>query len=197
MFKSKNAVQTMVTLAILVAIHVVLSRLLGFNVWFLKITLSFIPLAIAARLYGWVGGAIVGGLADLIGAIMFPIGVYFPGYTLTSAMAGAAYGLCFNPSPKVFSLLSKLHICPKKLDYKNYTPGIFAILIAVIFVQLVCNLLLNTFWLVVTNSTTKGYLALLLSRAWKEAIMTVVETAVIYPLIKITDKVSVLLPRKA
>ena len=37
-------------------------------------------------------GAAVWGLADLIGAILFPRGVYFPGFTVTSALKGALFG---------------------------------------------------------------------------------------------------------
>ncbi len=37
-------------------------------------------------------GAVVGGLADLVGALLFPFGPYFPGFTVTAALMGAVYG---------------------------------------------------------------------------------------------------------
>ena len=58
----------------------------------LKVTLTFVPVLVAAILYGPAGGAVVWGLADLIGAILFPRGVYFPGFTITSALKGALFG---------------------------------------------------------------------------------------------------------
>ena len=44
------------------------------------------------HLYGPAGGAAVWGAADLIGALLFPRGVYFPGFTVTSALKGALFG---------------------------------------------------------------------------------------------------------
>ena len=35
-------------------------------------------------------------LGDLIGALLFPVGAYFPGFTLSSFLDGAIYGWCFR-----------------------------------------------------------------------------------------------------
>ncbi len=83
----------MVTCAMLTAVAVVLDRFVP--VVFtdsIKITLTFIPAMVAAVLYGPAGGAAVWGLADLIGALLFPRGMYFPGFTVTAAMKGALFG---------------------------------------------------------------------------------------------------------
>ncbi|MBQ2546799.1 MAG: folate family ECF transporter S component [Clostridia bacterium] len=85
--------RAMVVCAMLTAAAVVLDRFVP--VVFtdsLKVTLTFVPVLVAAILYGPAGGAVVWGLADLIGALLFPRGVYFPGFTVTSALKGALFG---------------------------------------------------------------------------------------------------------
>lgn len=80
----------------LVAVHVLLSRILSVNAWNMKIGLAFLPVYAAAYLYGpWIA-AIVGGLGDLIGALIFPIGPYFPGFTLSCALTGVIFWAAFK-----------------------------------------------------------------------------------------------------
>jgi ECF transporter S component (folate family) len=91
--KKKIPLRAMVVCAMLTAVAVVLDRFVP--VVFtdsLKVTLTFIPVLVAAILYGPAGGAAVWGLADLIGALLFPRGVYFPGFTVTAALKGALFG---------------------------------------------------------------------------------------------------------
>ena len=83
----KLDLKAMVTCAALIAAAIVLSRFLSINAWNLKIGFTFVPVFIAAYLYGPIGGAVVGGIADFIGAILFPIGAYFPGFTLRILIA--------------------------------------------------------------------------------------------------------------
>ena len=93
MFKIKWNTRTLVTLSILTALEIVLNRFLSINAWNTKIGFSFIPVAVAGMLFGPLGGAVVGALGDLVGAILFPIGAYFPGFTLTAFLTGLVYGL--------------------------------------------------------------------------------------------------------
>ena len=83
--KKKLPLRAMVICAMLTAVAVVLDR-------FVPVVFTFVPVLVAAILYGPAGGAVVWGLADLIGAILFPRGVYFPGFTITSALKGALFG---------------------------------------------------------------------------------------------------------
>ena len=91
--KKKMNVQTLVTLSVLIAIEMILSRFLSISAWNIKIGFSFVPIAIAAIAYGPVEAGIVGGVGDLVGALLFPIGAYFPGFTLTAFLTGAVFGL--------------------------------------------------------------------------------------------------------
>lgn len=99
MTKKRN-IQTLVISGVLIAMEIVLSRFLSINTWNMKIGFSFVPVVLAAMLCGPAGSCTVAALGDLLGAILFPIGPYFPGFTLTALLRGAVFGLlCRKPSP--------------------------------------------------------------------------------------------------
>ena len=85
--------------AILIALDVVLTRLLAINTPVMKIGLGFAAVALSAMLYGPWWAALTAGLGDFIGAILFPTGAYFPGFTLTAACTGLIFGLCLYQKP--------------------------------------------------------------------------------------------------
>ncbi len=120
MKKKLFPLRTAVTLAMLTALAVVLDRFVP--VVFtdsIKVTLTFVPAVIAAILYGPAGGATVWGLADLIGAILFPRGAYFPGFTVTAALKGACFGwFLYRKDPKFL-----LHILPSSF-IANFVIGL-------------------------------------------------------------------------
>ena len=117
----KIRTKQLAVMAILLAMEIVLSRFLSISLWNMKIGFAFVPVMLAAYLFGPVGGLLVGGLGDFIGALLFPIGTYFPGFTITAAVTGLVFGL---------------------LLYKKC--NIWRILIAVISTQVVCGLFANT-----------------------------------------------------
>ena len=114
----------LVTLALLIAMEIVLNRFLSINAWNLKIGFSFVPVVLAAMLFGPIHAAIVGGVGDLVGALLFPIGAYFPGFTLTAALMGLVWGLFLH----------------KKHSLTNTV-------ISVAINQLILGLFLNTYWI--------------------------------------------------
>ena len=141
-------------LALLTAMQVVLSRFLSFNTLNLKIGFAFLPVAVGAAVFGPLGGAIVGGLGDFLGAVLFPIGPYFPGFTLTTALSGVAFGLAIH---------------------RSRTP--VRIVAAVLFHQLVLSFLLNTLWIHLLYGTPVP--ALMATRIWQCAGMIPVEILVV------------------
>lgn len=90
--KHQKTTKTMVTCALLVALQVILARFLSINTTFVVINFSFLAVALAGILFGPLWGMVVGGVSDLIGAILFPFGPFFPGFTLTAALVGLIYG---------------------------------------------------------------------------------------------------------
>jgi ECF transporter S component (folate family) len=113
--------------------------------------MSFIPVVIAARRFGIVGGVAVYGIGDFLGAIIFPSGgAFFPGFTLTAVVAGLIYGL-----------------------FLGKKSGVVRIAFSVILSQLICTLLMNSYWL----STLMGseFSAMFLSRIPQALIMSALQ----------------------
>ena len=79
--------------ALLIALDVVFSRVLAINTPLMKIGLGFAAVALSAMLYGPAWAALTAALGDLVGALLFPTGAYFPGFTATAALTGLIFGL--------------------------------------------------------------------------------------------------------
>lgn len=94
--KKKISVLILAQVAMLLAMEVMLSRFFSIATPVTKFSFAFVPLALCGALFGPVYGGIMGGLADLLGAILFPIGPYFPGYTLNNALHGVALGMALK-----------------------------------------------------------------------------------------------------
>ncbi|MBO4234872.1 MAG: folate family ECF transporter S component [Firmicutes bacterium] len=148
-----------VVLALLIAMEIVMNRFLSINAWNMKIGFSFLPIVIAAILFGPVHAAIVGGLGDFIGALLFPIGAYFPGFTLTAVLMGLVWGFFLHKKQSIVSII-----------------------IAAAINQLMLGLYLNTYWISVLYGSEYG--PLFVTRILQAAILFVVQTVVIYAMEK-------------
>jgi len=91
-----ESLKRMVSCALLIAMTVVLSRILCIQTSVTKISFAFFPIAMAAMLFGPLWGALCGGLADMIGALMFPVGAFNPMFSITAAITGLIYGFCLH-----------------------------------------------------------------------------------------------------
>lgn len=149
--------RTLTSMALLIALEIVLSRFLSISAWNTKIGFAFVPVVIAAILLGPLYAGVVGALADFLGAILFPIGTYFPGFTLTAFLMGLCYGLFLYRSQSFPRILG-----------------------AVAVHQLILSLLLNTLWISLLYGSP--YMPLLVSRLPQCAILAAVQLVVI-PLI--------------
>jgi ECF transporter S component (folate family) len=143
--------------ALLLAADVVLTRLLAINTPLMKIGLGFAAVALCAMLYGPWWAALIAALGDFVGALLFPTGAYFPGFTLTAALTGLLYGL----------LLHKSQSLPR-------------VALAVVLQQAVLSLGLNTYWLHILYGMP--YVPTLVTRLVQAGIVTAVQLVVI-PLI--------------
>lgn len=147
--------KVMVLAALLVAVEVVLSRWCSIATQFGKIGFAFVPLAVCGMLLGPWWACLAGGLSDLIGAVLFPIGPYFPGFTLSNALMGLVFGL---------------------LLYRQFS-GWKRIALASVIVNFAISLFLSTWWLTILYGSP--YLGLLPSRLAQSCIMTVMEIVVL------------------
>lgn len=143
-------VHTLVLMAVLVATEIVLSRFLSFAVWNMKIGFAFVPVVAAAVLLGPVRAGVISAVADLLGAVLFPIGTYFPGFTCTAFLTGMVFGLFLFPRITIARIVG-----------------------AVAVSQLILSLLLNTFWISVLYASP--YAALLVTRLTQCATMIPVQ----------------------
>lgn len=139
---SQQQIFTLCCLALLCAMQIVFARFLVIPISStMRISFSFIPVVIAARRFGVLGGVTVYGLGDLIGAFAFPTtGGYLPGFTLTAVVSGLLFGL----------FLSK-------------KGGVVRIVLSVLLSQIICSLLMNSFWL--TYYYGSEFAPLVISRA--------------------------------
>lgn len=148
--RTRITTRAITSCAILIALQVVLSRFCSINAWNLKIGLGFLPVAMAGLLFGPIWGAVVGGMGDFVGALLFPIGPYFPGFTVSLAMTGVAFGLVLH----------------KKRSFLRVV-GVVA------FDQLLLSLLLNSWWISVLYGS--AYKPLLVTRSFQCVVMIPVE----------------------
>lgn len=153
--KSKINLKTLVFVAMLVAVEVVLSRFLSIATPIVKIGFGFVPIAICGMMYGPIWAGVAGAMADIIGAILFPIGAYFPGFTLSAALTGVVFGLfLYNRKGNWLQLAGAVSI---------NCVGI--------------SLILSTFWLTIITGTT--FMALLPTRVVQNLIMIPIQFIVL------------------
>lgn len=162
----KEKTKMIVFIGLLVALHIILSRWLSINAWNLKIGFAFAATFIGAYLYGPVGGMLVGGFGDLLGALLFPIGPYFPGFTLDCALTGLIFGLFL---------------------YKKQSK--FRIGFAVAIDQILISLFLNTYWISILYGS--AYWPIFVTRIVQVVIMIIVQFVTIMGLIKALKKLKV------
>lgn len=78
---------------LLLAVLIVFDRFISIKTQYLQISLSFLPIMIAAIILGPKYSTAIAALGDLIGALLWPFGSYFVGFTIVDAVVGLIYGL--------------------------------------------------------------------------------------------------------
>lgn len=131
----------------------------------LRVTFTFIPLALAGWLLGPIPAMLVGMVGDIVGCVLFPAGAYFPGFTLTKIVAGLIYGLC--------------------LYRKNKGMVLFTV-IAVLSVNLFANVALNSVWLSILYKNVWSVYAA--SHLLKNLLSSPIEIAILLPIMKILSE---------
>ena len=154
--------------ALLLAILIILSRFISIKTEILVISLSFIPIMMSSIWLGPKYSTIISGLGDLIGAILFPFGPYFPGFTISSVISGLIYGLF-------------LYNKDKKIDNKKL---ILKLILSSSIVLLIVNIFINSLWIHLLYG--KAYLAVLVSRVVAQIVMLPIQVIVIFAIEKFT-----------
>lgn len=148
---NKTATQKTIFMAALIALEVIVSRLCSINTLTMKIGFGFIVIAVMGLMYGAFYAAVGAGLSDLIGALVFPTGSYFFGFTVTAILTGALFGLFLY----------------------NRKTSFFQICCMVVVSYICLSLGLNTYWLSLLTHTP--FSVMLSTRLIQAAIMIPLE----------------------
>ncbi len=146
---TKMSVKSISIIGILVAMEIILARF-SIHTWNLKIGFSFIPVVVAAIFYGPVTAGLVGAIGDIMGYILFPVGAYFPGFTLTAFVTGMIFGFFLRKSQSVLNVV-----------------------LAVLCVQIFVSQFMTTYWISFLYGSP--YWALFATRIYQTAAMIAVE----------------------
>ena len=152
--KSFFSTKTLTTLAILMAMEIVLTRFLSIWAWNIRIGFGFVPIVIAAMLYGPTAAALLAGVSDVLGALMFPTGPFFPGFTLTAVLTGLTFGFLLHKKQSIVNIVLSVGI-----------------------VQFILGLLVNTYWISVLYSSP--FVPLLTTRVVQSASLFIVQIVTI------------------
>ncbi|GHV08141.1 folate ECF transporter [Clostridia bacterium] len=162
---SKN-LNILVRVAMLIALEIILTRFCSIQTPVVRIGFGFLPVAICATLYGPVWAASAYAIGDVLGMLVAPTGPYFPGFTLSAAITGLAFGL---------------------LLHRAENGGWWRPLMAAAANCLLVSLLLNTYWL--TIITDAMFWTLLPTRIVQAAVLFPVQ----FVMIMMTTKAAKLL----
>lgn len=173
----KNPVRFITYLALLVALEIVLNRFLSINTAGWKIGFAFVPIVVAGALFGPVPAAIVNGLADFLGAMLFPIGPYHPGFTICAACTGAVFGW---------------FLYSKKEEGVSFLPNV---VLPVIINNVLFGLLINTCWVAMLYGS-KTYIGWFLYRLPEYAIAIPVQLILIPVLLKLCKELRKIIFKK-
>lgn len=152
--------------AMLLAVFIVFNRFVSIKTEILIISFTFIPMMMSAIWLGPVYSTIVALLGDLIGAILFPFGPYFPGFTVSNTLSGLIYGLfLYNKGNEMSS---------KKL--------VIMLIISSVLQLVVVNIFITSLWIHMLYG--KAYLAIMTGRAITQLVMIPIHVISIYMLEK-------------
>lgn len=122
--------------ACLLASTIVLSRFLSIRTPIISIGFGFVPIILSAIILGPKYSVLIAGLADVIGALLFPSGAFFFGFTISSILTGLIHGI----------------VIYRKDEFKVDKKFIIRLIISCFLVVFLINGVLNTIWVLMTSA---------------------------------------------
>ena len=151
--------------ALFLSLGIILERIVpGIKTPIMKLSFGFIPIMFIAMWLGPKSAAIIAGLQDLIGALLFPFGTYFPGWTISYVISGYIYGLILHK---------------KQYKYSNFEL-IARLLISSILVLGIVNIILDSYWLKISYG--QAYIYYISTRFISKLIMIPIQVIVMFVL---------------
>ena len=175
--KRNNYVRELTYMAFLVALEVVLNRFCSVNTAGLKIGFAFVPIVVAASLLGPVPAAVVYALADLVGALLFPIGTYHPGFTVSAAVMGAVWGIFLykaDNGERTLVRWKKISLFPN-------------VILPSLFNNLMMGLAVNTYWVSMLYGS-KSYAGWALYRVTEYALLIPLNILLVPVVLRLTGE---------
>lgn len=165
--KEIRKTKSLVTMAVLLALAVVLGFVSVQVTESLRVGFSFLPNAVSGQLFGPVGGMLVGGLADILKYLVKPTGPFFPGFTISGILGGLIYGLTLYKKP---TTLPRVILCMTLIS---------------VFV----NILLNTCWLTILYGNS--FLAIWPARIVSNLITLPINIILYYLVVTLLEKAGI------
>lgn len=161
-----SKIKKIILASMLSAILIILNRFVSIKTEVLVISFSFVPIMMSSIWLGPKYSTTIALLGDLLGAILFPFGPYFPGFTVSSAISGLIYGIFLYNDGKEMS--------NQKL--------IIRLTVSSIIQLIIINIFLTSLWIHILYG--KAYLVIMTSRAITQIIMIPIHIITIYGLEK-------------
>ena len=138
--------------ALFIATTIVLGRILSIRTPIITIGFAFVPIMLSAIILGPKYSTFIATISDIIGALVFPTGSFFFGFTITAFLTGLTHGL----------LLYR-----KKFKIDKWF--IIRLVISTVIVAGILNGVLNTIWIIMI---TKGASKIIITtRVLKQLVM--------------------------
>ena len=151
-----------------IAMQVIFGRYLAVDAVFVRISFVFIPIAIGGAIFGPLWNGIICAAADIAGFLLYPgQGPFFPGFTLSAFLSGAAYGFFLKAAPSAAG----------RLPLSTTGSLLIRVSLAAFCVNILINALLNTLWIAILLD--KAYTFFLIERMIKSLILLPINIAVI------------------
>lgn len=157
-----SSIKKIIIAGILLALLIIFSRFLVIQTPVVRISFSFVPIIIAAIILGPKWSMLIAVLGDILGAVLFPAGAFFIGFTLSALLTGLIYGIF---------LFEDRHLMSK-------SSFLLRLIVSSILVLALVQGGLNSLW--VYMLTGKAIIALLPIRIGKQLIMLPIQVGVIY-----------------
>lgn len=154
---NKSHIFKIVLTSALIALNIVLERFFTIHIESNHYSLSVITVAFAAVFLGTPYAVAVSALGDILGAIISPVGPYFPGFTLTNILTALCIGLFLR----------------KRVTFINTAS-------AILINKTVGTLILNSIWVsLLYKGGIDAFPAYMVTRIPQAVIMTVIEIILI------------------
>ena len=164
-----NKTKRILLCALFISSTIVLGRILSIRTPIITIGFSFVPIMLSAIMLGPKYSVFIATICDIIGALVFPTGSFFFGFTITAFLTGLTYGLLLY-----------------RKEFKVDKWFIIRLVISTIIVTGILNGVLNTIWIIMM---TKGASKVIITtRILKQLVMAPVKIVTILSIGKLFEE---------